>query len=204
MIGGILIVALALSLIVALSAAPRRAIVAVPAGLAAMALLIEGAGMAPRGAILAGLVVALLFSFGWRGWRGPAADPRDPVTVAADAAWGRLAASAGLLTRGRVAAARRRRDVLVSRGDAADPFSTFGELRLKLERRVPELIENYLDEAATAPALRRHSLMSELIGEIEGLVARAEAVDPVALARADRRAALRNHLGSGSDRTPMG
>lgn len=200
MIAGMLMVALALSVVIALSARPRRTIVAIPAALVTIALLTEGVGVAPRGAIVAGLIVALLLAVIARGGSAAASDPRDPATVAADAAWDRLAAAAGLLTRGRVTAIRRRRDVLVSRDLGVDPFSTFGELRIKLERRVPELIENYLDEAATAPAMRRHLLTSELLGEIERLVARAEAVDPAALARRDRRAALRNHLGGGSDR----
>ncbi|MES2337896.1 MAG: hypothetical protein V4537_07370 [Pseudomonadota bacterium] len=203
MIVGILLVALALGMMIALSVQPKRAIVALPAALATIALLVEGAGAAPRGAILAGLAVGLLLSIDWRTRDPDAGDPRDPATIAADAAWGRLAASAGLLTRGRVAAIRRRREILVARDLDIDPFSTFGELRIKLERRVPELIENYLDEAATAPALKRHGLMSELLGEVERLVARAEAVDPAAIARAERRTALRNHLGAGSDRTPV-
>jgi hypothetical protein len=200
MIALFVIVMLAMSLVIALSTKPSRIILAVPAALATAALLIEGAGFPPRVAVGAALVVALLLSVAWRTRGAGVAVAVDPATVAADAAWSRLAASAGLLTRGRVAGVRRRRDVLVSRDLGLDPFSTFGELRIKLERRVPELIENYLDETATAPAMRRHVLMSELLGEVERLVARAEAVDPVALERAERRTALRNHLGSGSDR----
>lgn len=204
MIVGFAIVMLALSLIVAASVAPRRASVGVAAGIVTMLILAEEAGMPGRIAVIVGLLVALLLSIAWRTQTGASPDPRDPATVAADAAWNRLAGAAGVLTRARVAAVRRRRDVLVSRDDGAiDPFSTFGELRIKLERRVPELIENYLDEAATAPAMRRHLLMSELLGEIEALVARAEAVDPTAIARAQRRAALKNHLGTGSDRPPI-
>lgn len=203
MIALLVLVMLAMSLVIALSARPSRIIVALPAGLATAALLIEGAGFPPRLAVGAALVVALLLSIGWRSQDGGTVAPQDPATVAADAAWARLAASAGLLTRGRIAGVRRRRDLLVSRDLGLDPFSSFGELRIKLERRVPELIENYLDETATAPAMRRHALMSELLGEVERLVARAEAVDPVALARAERRTALRNHLGGGSDRTPI-
>ena len=185
MIAGFLLVALALALIIALTVRPGRAIVAVPTAAVTMIALTEGAGVAPRLAIVAGLVAGLLLSIGWRTAPLATVDPRDPATVAADAAWARLINAAGLLTRGRATAIRRRRDVLVSRDVGIDPFSTFGELRIKLERRVPELIENSLDEAATAPALRRHGLMSELLGEIEGLVARAEAVDPAAIARAD-------------------
>lgn len=203
MIVVIAIVALAMSLIVAASAAPRRALYAVPAGIVTMLVLAEEAGMPGRIAVIVGLVVALLLGIEWRARDGASPDPRDPATIAADAAWNRLGSAAGVLTRARVAAVRKRRDVLVSRDDGIDPFSTFGELRIKLERRVPELIENYLDEAATAPAMRRHLLMSELLGDIEGLVARAEAADPTALARAERRKALKNHLGTGSDRPPI-
>lgn len=203
MIAGVLLVLMTVCAIVALAVRPRRAIVAIPAALATIAFIAEGAGVAPRGAIAAGLAVALLLAMVRRGRSGPGVDPRDPATIAADAAWDRLAASAGLLTRGRVAAIRRRRDALVSRDLGIDPFSTFGELRIKLEARVPELIENYLDEAATAPAMRRHLLTSELLGEVERLVSRAEAVDPAVIARGERRAALKNHLGAGSDRTPI-
>jgi hypothetical protein len=203
MIAGLLLVALAVGVIIALSARPGRAILAIPAAVLTAFALAEGAGVAPRSAIVAGLIVALLLAVVRQTARADATESRDPATIAADAAWVRLAGAAGLLTRGRVAAIRRRRDVLVSRDIGIDPFSTFGELRIKLERRVPELIENYLDEAATAPALRWHLLTSELLGEIEGLVVRAEAVDPAAIARADRRTALRNHLGGGSDRTPV-
>lgn len=194
MIAAMLLVLLALCLCVALVAQPRRAVVAVPAAVATIALLSEGAGIAPRLAIVAGLVLGLLLAIPWRTARSVDNDPRDPATIAADAAWARLADAAGLLTRGRVAAVRRRRDLLVSRDVGVDPFSAFGELRIKLEARVPELIENYLDEAASAPAMRRHLLMSELLGEVERLVSRAEAVDPAAIARTDRRTALRNHL----------
>lgn len=204
MIVGLLLVALALGLIIALTAHPRRAIVAVPIALITTAALIEGAGIAPRGAILAGLIAGLVLAVRWRSaGAGATDDPRDPATIAADAAWDRLAASAGLLTRGRIAAVRRRRDTLVSHTAGIDPFSDFGELRIKLERRVPELIDNYMDEAAGLPPLKRHLLTTELCGEIERLVARAETVDPVALSRADRRTALRNHLESGSDRTSI-
>lgn len=196
MIVGALIVALALGLVIALSVTPRRAFVAIPATLLAAGLLIEEAGVAPRGAIIVALLLGLLLAtIGTR-----KALPTLPQPARAEVAWDRLTGAAGLLTRGRVTAIRRRRDLLVSRDAAVDPFSTFGELRIKLERRVPELIENYLDEAATAPKLRRHLLMGELLGEIEGLVARAEAVDPAALARSDHRTALRQHLRSGSDR----
>ncbi len=203
MIAGFLVILLALSMTIALSTAPRRALVAVPVALLTVFALTEGAGIAPRTAIVAALIVGLLLSFPWPRRRAVAADSRDPATIAADAAWGRLSASAGLLTRTRVAAIRRRRELLVSRDVGVDPFSTFGELRIKLERRIPELIENYLDEATTAPAMRRHLLMTELLGEVERLIARAEAVDPTVIARGERRAALKNHLGSGSDRTPI-
>ena len=203
MIAGIVIVLLAVSLVIAASAAPRRAVVAIPVAILTMVVLAEEVGIAGRGAIMIGLIVGLLLSIEWRSDTTAAADSRDAATIAADAAWNRLAGAGGVLTRGRIAAVRKRRDILVARDAGVDPFSTFGELRIKLERRVPELIENYLDEAATAPTMRRHILMSELLGEIEGLVARAEAVDPAVIARAERRTALKNHLGSGSDRTPI-
>ncbi|URW75620.1 hypothetical protein M9980_14035 [Sphingomonas donggukensis] len=196
MILGVVIVMLALCVVIGLSTQPRKAFVALPAAVLAMVVLIEEAGVAPRLAVIAGLLISLALSVSWRS----AGVAKAPQPSPADRAWDRLAGSAGFLARGRVAAVRRRRELLVSRGDDIDPFSSFGELRLKLERRVPELIENYLDEAATAPKLRRHLLMSELLGEIEGLVARAEAVDPTAIARADRRTALRAHLGRGADR----
>ncbi|MHA6721953.1 hypothetical protein [Sphingomonas sp. RS2018] len=194
MIAGFAIVFLAVSLIVALSVRPKRAIVAIPVTLIASALLIEEAGVAPRIAIMIALVAAMVLAV-WNTGSATSTTAPPPAT----AAWDRLAASAGMLTRGRVAAVRQRRDALVMRNDDIDPFSTFGELRLKLERRVPELIDNYLDEAALAPKLRRHVLMGELLGEVERIVARAEAVDPLALARADRRKALRSHLGGGSE-----
>lgn len=190
MIAALLLVLLAVALIVALAAAPRRAIVAVPAGIVTAVLLIEEVGMSPRGGLIAALVVALALALASAG-RSAARAPATPANVRA---WNRLAGSAGILTRGRITTLRRRYDLLVSRDDAIDPFSTFGELRIKLDRRVPELIDNYLDEAATAPALRRHALMTELLGEVERLIVRAEAVDPQALARNDRRTALKRHL----------
>lgn len=192
MLGMILVVALALCTIIALTAAPRRALLAVPASLLSAVLLIEEAGVAPRTGVVIALVVALLLAtIRTGGGRRPRAAAARP---AGELAWKRLTSAAGLLTRGRVGTLQRRYAALLSRGDAVDPFSSFGELRIKLERRVPELIDNYLDEAATAPALRRHVLMTELLSEVEGLVARAEAVDPHALARSDRRAALKQHL----------
>lgn len=190
MISAVLVVLLALCTIVALSAAPRRIIVAAPVALLAAVLMIEEAGVAPRTAILIALVVAFLLAV----VKTAKAPGRTSARPAGEVTWNRLAGSAGILTRGRVASLRRRHDLLLSRGEGADPFSDFGELRIKLERRVPELIDNYLDEAATAPTLRRHALMAELLGEVEKLVARAEAVDPHALARTDRRAALKQHL----------
>ncbi|WP_326524974.1 hypothetical protein [Sphingomonas sp.] len=197
MIAAILIAILAVCLIVALSARPRRTLIALPVALATVALLVEGAGFQPRGAVVAGLIVALVVATVTR--RLPKAPPPPPETIAADRAWDRLYRAGGLLTRGRITAIRRRRDLLVSRGDMVDHFSSFGELRLKLERRVPELIDNYLDEASTAPRLRRQVLMYELLGEVEGLVRRAETVDPAAIARGNRRTALRKHLRSGDE-----
>lgn len=190
MIAAIFVVLLAASTIIALSAAPSRILVAAPAGLIAAVLLVEEGGVAPRTAIVAALLFAFLIAVVRTGAsvQAPSAPPAGTL------AWDRLTGAAGILTRGRIATLRRRYDALLSRDATIDPFSTFGELRIKLERRVPELIDNYLDEAATAPTLRRHALMAELLGEVEGLVARAETVDPHALARSDRRAALKKHL----------
>ncbi|MFD1789800.1 hypothetical protein ACFSC3_19770 [Sphingomonas floccifaciens] len=190
MIAAIFVVLLAMCTIIALAAAPRRIVVAAPVALTAAALMIEEGGVAPRLAIIVALVLAFLLAVVGTG-KTPG---RAATRPAGEVAWTRLTGAAGILTRGRVTALRRRHDLLLARGEAADPFSDFGELRIKLERRVPELIDNYLDEAATAPTLRRHALMTELLGEIEGLVARAEAVDPHALARSDRRVALKQHL----------
>lgn len=190
MIAAIVVVLLAICTIIALSAAPRRIIVAAPVALLAAVLLIEEAGVAPRVAITIALVVAFLLAV-----INTSSSPKGaPVPPASLLAWNRLTGAAGILTRGRITTLKRRYDALLSRDATIDPFSTFGELQIKLERRVPELIDNYLDEAATAPTLRRHALMTELLGEIEGLVARAKAVDPHALARTDRRRALKNHL----------
>ncbi len=190
MIAAIVVVLLALSTIIALSAAPQRIAIAAPLALLTAVLLTEEAGVSPRIAIIIALVVALLLAV--VSTRGQTLRPS--ARPAGELAWARLTGSAGILTRGRVATLKRRHDLLLARSEGADPFSDFGELRIKLEKRVPELIDNYLDEAATAPTMRRHGLMTELLGEIEGLVARAEAVDPHALARRDRRAALKQHL----------
>ncbi|WP_294338677.1 hypothetical protein [uncultured Sphingomonas sp.] len=190
MIAAIALLLLAMCTIIALSAAPRRIIVSAPAALLAAILLVEEAGVAPRIAIMIALVVAFLLAV-----VNTSATPRGASAPPAGVlAWERLTGAAGILTRGRITTLKRRYDTLLSRDGAIDPFSTFGELQIKLERRVPELIDNYLDEAASAPTLRRHVLMTELLGEIEGLVVRAEAVDPHALARIDRRRALKNHL----------
>ncbi|MBM3927010.1 MAG: hypothetical protein FJ335_00905 [Sphingomonadales bacterium] len=190
MIAAIFVVLLAVCTIIALSAAPRRIIVAAPVALLSAVLLVEEAGVAPRTAIVIALIVAFLLAV----MKTTGAATGAPERPASQLAWNRLTGAAGILTRSRIAALRRRYDALVTHDAAVDPFSTFGELQIKLERRVPELIDNYLDEAATAPTLRRHMLMTELLSEVEGLVARAEAVDPHALARNDRRAALRKHL----------
>lgn len=179
---------------------PGRAIAASLIGVALMLVLIEVAGLPPRIAMAAGLIVALLILLARRRAR---TKPVPPVAEApGDAAWSRLAASAGMLTAGRVAALRRRRDALLSRSTDFDAFSTYGELRIKLERRVPELIDNYMDEVRTSS--RRRALLNELLDQIEGFVARAEAADPAVIARGDRRTALRNHLNAGSDRDPIG
>jgi len=195
LIAFVLLVAFAIAVLLR----PVRAILASVIGVAVMLVMIEGAGMAPRLGMAIGLIAALLMLLARRGARAKMRSAAPAATqTAGDIAWSRLAAAAGLFTAGRVAALKRRRDALLASGDDFDAFSTYGELRIKLDRRVPELIDNYMDEVTASS--RRRALLGELLDQIEGIVARAEAADPKAIARTDRRTALRNHLNAGSDR----
>lgn len=197
----LLIVFVLVAFAIGLARRPQRALAAVMVAIVGTILLAEGADINARLALL--LSIGAGFGVLHAGRGGGA---KRPVTidapVAAETAWARLAGAAGFLTRQRVGTLRRRRDALVAAGEGVDPFSTFGELLLKLERRVPELIDNCLDEAVRSGPARRRAILGELLGDIEAIVARAEAADPTAIARDERRRALKAHLHGGSDRDP--
>lgn len=195
----ILVLVLLTVLLFTLVYRPRRALVAIVLALVAAVVLVEGGGLSPRIGVVAGALVGLVTAL----WRPRAPMSSEADLAPADIAWARLSQSAGFVARQRIAGLKRRRDMLAHAAEP-DPLSPHGELRLKLERRVPELIDNYLDEALAAAPARRRAVLSELLAEIEDIVARTEATDPAAATRGDRRAALRAHLRSGSDRDPIG
>lgn len=195
----LLTIALLIGFAVALILRPGRALGASVTAVVVAAVLIEGAGIGPRLAVALAIALAMLVLFG--GGMGAKAEVSRtaPATKApVQDALEQLTGQVGILTRSRVLALRRRVDLALSSDPAHDPASDYTMLRIKLERRVPELIDVALADLPRAVGSRRRTITTELLGDVENLLDRLEAADPNTRARADRRAALRNHLkGSG-------
>ncbi|SOB78932.1 hypothetical protein SAMN06297144_0288 [Sphingomonas guangdongensis] len=192
----LLLVAFAVALILR----PGRALGASVIAVVVTAVLIEGAGIGPRLSVVLAIALALLVLFGGGRRTAPAkaSTPAQTDVQPVQHALARLTAQVGILTRSRVLALRRRVDQALLSDAAHDPTSDYTMLRIKLERRVPELIDVALADLPGAVGTRKRAITTELLDDVEGLLDRIEAADPSAQARADRRAALRNHLkGSG-------
>jgi hypothetical protein len=173
---------------------PTRTLWGLLWGAAAVLLLAEVVGV--RGAFGIGAVLTAVIALSGPRPRAAPAPPRDtPMT----AAWTRLLAAGGFWSRNRIVVLKARYDAVAASTAECDPFSEAGAMRIKLERYIPELIGASLDDAARLPAAARRAAVGELLAELDRFVTRMEAVDPAGKLRADRRAALRNHLRSGDD-----
>jgi hypothetical protein len=194
---------IALALIAAAIAAvflirnPLRTLWALAIGGAAVLVLAELASVRP--AMLIGAIVALGIAAGGRRRREPLAIVEPVPDTPMARAWQRLAQAGGFWSRNRIVVLKARCEAVAASTAECDPFSEAGELRLKLDRYIPELIDNMLDERQRAPAVQRRAKLAELLTELERFVGRLEAADPAGKLRADRREALRRHLGSGGD-----
>jgi hypothetical protein len=178
---------------------PARALGASITAVVVAMVMIEGAGIGPRLAVALAIALALLVLLGGKKAERPVARAAArPTRLPVQEALERLTAQVGILTRSRVLALRRRVDHALASEAGHDPASDYTMLRIKLERRVPELIDVALADLPSAVGTRRRAITGELLDDVEGLLDRLESADPNARARADRRAALRNHLrGSG-------
>ena len=175
---------------------PVRTLWGIVGGTAVLFALAEFTGVRPAMAVAAVIAVGVALT-GRRQVRGAtpavATDPDDPLARA----WARLGRAGGFLARNRIVALQARYAAVAASTAECDPFSEAGELRLKLARYIPELIETTLDDWQRAPAGQRRAKLAGLLGELEAFVARMEAADPTRQARADRQKALRKHLGTG-------
>lgn len=175
---------------------PMRTVWGLVWGTAALFALAEFTGVRPALTVAAIIAVVIAVS----GRRGPAPTVIAPAVVeetAMSRAWARLTRVGGFWPRNRIIGLKARYEAAATSTAECDPFSEAGELRIKLERYIPELIDNMLDDQLRAPPGQRRAKLGELLAELEGFVARMEAVDPAAKLRADRQAALRKHLRTG-------
>lgn len=175
---------------------PVRTLWGITGGVAVLFALAEFTGVRPALAVAAFVAVGIAIS-GRRRSRVAAPveaiDPNDPMARA----WARLGRAGGFWSRNRIVGLQARYTAVAASTAECDPFSEAGELRIKLARYVPELIDTMLDDQQRAPAGQRRAKLAELLTELERFVAKMEAADPAGKLRADRQKALRKHLGTG-------